>query len=617
MARKKGQISKFLVGIMLVMLMVGLAGFGVTNFGGQIRTVGEVGDVEISINEYARALEAELRALQQQTGQNISLEQARQFGVDTQVMQRLIGQAAFENETKRIGLSVGDAEVQRQILNTQGFRGLDGQFDRDAYEFTLERNNLSVQEFESNIRSETAGTILQSAILTGIAPPATFRDIMVAYLGERRSFSWMELDATALSDPIPEPTADQLQTYFDENIDSYTVPQSKDLTYAWLSPEMVMDQITIDDATLRAIYDSRSDEYNIPERRLVERLVFATQQEAETARASIASGKASFDDVVAARGLELADIDLGDVTQNDLDAGAEAVFSMTDPGITDAVETDLGPGIFRVNAILAARSTAFEDARAELLDASVADNARRLVEDLIADYDDLLAGGATLEELADETEMVLEKFNWTAGATEGIAAYDGFANAATAITPEDFPSIEVLDDGSIFALRLDANVDAHPDSFENVSAQVADDWKAAQLAKALEAETAIILGQLSAGATLSSLGYPVAVQTNAKRDTQIADKPAGFLTAAFELDENAATSVADTGRVFIIQMNKIQGADPQDPDREALLAAIDSGNRQTMAQDALSAFTRALQLGTGISLNQTAINSVHAQFSSN
>ncbi|MEE9389397.1 MAG: SurA N-terminal domain-containing protein [Paracoccaceae bacterium] len=614
MARKKGQISKFLVGIMLVMLMVGLAGFGVTNFGGRIRTIGEVGTVEISVDQYARALDEELRNLQQRFGQQFSLEQARQFGVDAQVIQRLISQAALENETNRIGLSVGDAEVQRQLLSTQGFRGISGDFDRDAYEFTLERNNLTAQEYEASIRNRTAGTILQSAVISGITASGTYSDVILGFLGELRSFSWLELDAKSLNSPLPTPTEADLQAHFDSHGDDYTVPASKSITYVWLSPESVIDQINIDEAALQAIYDSRSAEYNTPERRIIERLIFSSMANAEAAATRISTAETSFDAVVGERGLNLADIDLGDVTRASLGAAGDAVFSLTEPGISAPVDTDLGPAIFRVNAILAAQSIPFEHARAALLEEEAADNARRLVSDQIAEFDDLLAGGATLEELANETDMVLGTIDWSAVNTDGIAAYSGFSITANAVTNADFPSIEILEDGGIFALRLDAEIAAHPDSYENVRDQVATDQAADALTQALEADSAVLLASLSGGATLSSLGHPTTVETHIKRDGVFLGKPETFLSSVFKLEQGAATSVTGAGRVFIMQLNVIADADPNDSDLVDLGTAIDTETGQTIGQDALELFVRALQNKAGISLNQTAINAVHARF---
>ena len=41
--------------VIMVLLILGLAGFGVTNFGGSAGSVATVGQAEVGINDYARA----------------------------------------------------------------------------------------------------------------------------------------------------------------------------------------------------------------------------------------------------------------------------------------------------------------------------------------------------------------------------------------------------------------------------------------------------------------------------------------------------------------------------------------------------------------------------------
>ena len=66
---------------------------------------------------------------------------------------------------------------------------------------------------------------------------------------------------------------------------------------------MIVDEIEISDAALKAIYERRSDEFNQLPARLVERLVYASQEEAEVSFDSIQDGTTTFEDAVKMRGL--------------------------------------------------------------------------------------------------------------------------------------------------------------------------------------------------------------------------------------------------------------------------------------------------------------------------
>ena len=52
----RGKGKSTIVWLLMGMLILGLGGFGVTNFSGGSADIGAVGEVEISANDYARTL---------------------------------------------------------------------------------------------------------------------------------------------------------------------------------------------------------------------------------------------------------------------------------------------------------------------------------------------------------------------------------------------------------------------------------------------------------------------------------------------------------------------------------------------------------------------------------
>lgn len=178
-ARKS--LSKIFVWAILGLLFVALAGFGIGSFSGSASRMGSVGDIEISAEDYARALDQELRARSGETGQNVTLSMLIANGIDAKVRQGLFARAALDNEAAIMTLSIGDEEIANQILQIPAFQGADGTFDRQAYEFFLSQRGLSAGEFEEEIRADIARSILQSAILGRVPAPAALVDPLVAY----------------------------------------------------------------------------------------------------------------------------------------------------------------------------------------------------------------------------------------------------------------------------------------------------------------------------------------------------------------------------------------------------------------------------------------------------
>lgn len=610
----KGQVSRIFVWVILGLLIVGLAGFGATNFGGSVRLVGSVGDAEIETNDYARALQQELRAISAQAGRAVSFSEARQAGIDRAVLGRLVGQAALENEAASLGLSVGDETVGQQVLEIPAFRGLDGQFDREAYAFELRNSGLSVAEFEDRVRADTASTILQAAVAGGLGATDTYTHTLFDWVREARDITWARLDETSLTAPIPEPSEADLQAYHTENAELFTLAEERQITYAWITPDMILDTITADDTELRSQYELRLDEFVQPERRLVERLVYGNTDAAAAAMARIEAGEVEFDTLVEERGLTLDDIDLGAVSEVELDGSGEAVFALDEPGVVGPLDSALGPALFRVNAILNARETTFEEAREELLADYAADRARRIIQDMVGEIDDLLAGGATIEELGSETELEVGSIGWRPDINDGIAGYQEFREAVFLAEEGDFPEVIEFEEGGLFAMRLDGIVPPALQPLSDVRPRVIEGWEAQETARQLVEQAEAAAEAIRNGREMAGLDLPLRVERDLSRDAFLDDAPPGFVAGVFAMEPGEVRVFEDAGAAAIVRLDAINPPDRDSAEAQAILSALSQQASQGMANDAIQMFTRAAQTRGGISINQQALNAIHSQF---
>ncbi|OYX44435.1 MAG: hypothetical protein B7Z02_06005 [Rhodobacterales bacterium 32-67-9] len=609
-SKKRGNT---IVWILMAMLILGLGGFGARNFGGSTTALGTVGDREIDLRDYARALQREISAVSAQIGQPLSFSQAQAFGIDRTVQARVIASAALDNEADRIGLSVSDAEVRKQLMAVPAFQGLDGKFDRDTYKLTLKQEGLSEAAFEAKLRDEAARTVLQGAILGGTAAPETYVAKIAAWATETRDFTVAELIAADLPEPVPAPDDAAIQAYYDAHPDDFTRPETRRISYVWLSPDMLANEVELDDATLQAAYAERIGEFVTPERRLVERLVYPDKESAEAAKARFDAGEATFEALAKERGLTLADIDLGEMSKDALGAAGEAVFALDTPGVVGPIDSDLGPALYAMNGILEAQEVSFEEARDDLAAEAATDKARRLVAEKSDGIEDLLASGATLEEVAKETGMELGTIEFNAGTEDGIAAYTSFRDAASKATADDFPVLTPLDDGGVFALRLDGIDPPALRPLDEVRDEAVTGWRQDETRARLMAHAEEIKATLAGGGTLEGAGLVTTRYDEFARGGFIADTPAEVAETAFSLEDGGSAVVDSSNRVILVALNAIHAADPASDEVVQTREALEAQLGQSLAQDMFQLFTQSIEAGAGIRLDAAAINAVHTQ----
>ncbi|MFC6643094.1 MULTISPECIES: peptidyl-prolyl cis-trans isomerase [Sulfitobacter] len=613
MAKKGFSFSKTAVWALMALLILGLGGFGAINLSGNLRSIGSVGDKSISVDQYARQLQQEIRAIEAQTGESLSFARAQEMGLDRAVLQRIVRNRALDHEADEMGLSIGDATLRDEIVAISAFQGIDGNFDREGYRFALQQSGMSEAEFERSIREEAARGLLQRAVLGGVSMPDTYARTLVDYVAEQRSFTWARLSADDLDTPVAAPTEEELQAYYDANTDDFMLPASKGITYAWLRPEDLLDEVEVPEEELRAEYDARSDEYDQPERRLVERLVFANEEAATQAAAALEVDGTTFEALVEERGLALADVDMGDVAKSDLDAAGDAVFGAQSGDIVGPLPTSLGPALFRVNAVLPAQNVPFEEAREVLEETLAISRATRAVEARAQEIDDRLAGGATLEDLAEETKMDLGTIDWTQESSEGIAAYGAFREAAASLSADAFPQIDQLEDGGVFAMRLDETKPERPEPFEQARDAVETAWRNAQIVEALTAKAESLTGTLAEADGFEAAGLTPQLGEGLTRSSYVDGTPDDFMDQVFDLDEGGVAVLPAGDSVVVLRLDAVTPAG-EDDQTQALMTRLSQQLDQALAQGLFDIYSNAVMRDADPQIDQRAVSAVHVNF---
>lgn len=626
---RKGAASWVAKGLMvLLVLSFGAWGIGdyITNFGTNA-PVAKVGDAEIGQPEYADAWRRELTGLQRRFGGNFTAEQARQLGLDENVLNRLIEDRLYQQAAKDLGLTITEVDVRHAIMNAPAFKGPTGQFDRFAFENYLRQEGYSEAMLVSVLTQELARTRLLGSLLGSMATaPTQMADTILGYRLERRLAEFVVVDAAKLPAP-PAPTDEKIEEYYKANPAAFTAPERRSVAWFQITPADRAAKIEVAEDELRDEYEANKQAYVTQEKRDVEQVVFPTEAEAKAAYEAVQKGEDFLAMAARTQKLKPEDVKLGSVTKDALPAAiANAVFGLDVNKVGEPVTSPFGWHVVRVTAVQPGSTKSFEEAKAELRQQIALTKANDEMGKLRAQIDDQIAGGATIEEivkaqgaeLRTAADIDAQGRDKQGKPVEGLPAQPDFLAQAFDLDTESEPHIVDQPDGGLIVLKVTGVTPAALRPLDDVKSDVvarlqqrdradAAAEQARQIAERvrnggdLAKEAAAIGAAVQLSAPLTRSGQPaeralspvvVSALFNAKQPGEVVTGPAA---SAPGITPNSAV---------VARLSRIEPADP---------AAIASQRDQTvqqlassMAQDLVQQYRQALQQEIGVKVDPAA-----------
>jgi peptidyl-prolyl cis-trans isomerase D len=131
----------------------GFVGWGQYSYGDKAGAVAKVGSVEISKGELQKSYSNLYAQYSQMFQGAFDEEKAKAFGLQKQALSSLVNQALVLNLAKSYSLQVSDDELLDEIKKQKYFFK-NGVFDKEIYKKVLSRNNMTIQEYEKDLKKQ-------------------------------------------------------------------------------------------------------------------------------------------------------------------------------------------------------------------------------------------------------------------------------------------------------------------------------------------------------------------------------------------------------------------------------------------------------------------------------
>jgi len=619
--------SSWVIKILLGLLILSFAVWGVGDIflgAGSNPAVATVAGKDITTAEFVRSYQRDLQELSNRAGRSLSADEARQFGLVRQTISRMVVQTMLGETARDYGLSVSDDLVRDAVWATKAFQDITGRFDQNRFLQTLGRNGLSEEEFVSSIRRDLTRDQLLSSISVGTFAPGPLVEPIFKHRQERRVAQLAVVSLSQIDDPAP-PDQSALVRFHEENEARYVAPEYRSVTYVWIAPDALIDEIEVTQDELERTYRARLDSYFTAEQRAVEQLIFETAEAALSARDRLTAG-ADIETIAGdSAALNQGATDLGLVEWLDLpeDLG-DVIFELGLRTVSEPFESAFGFHIIRVNEIIPEGTRPLEDVRADLESEIRRTRAFDGLEDLVARLEDEMAGGRTLEDAAVRVRLTTTRLDAidnagrdrAANPVEGIPDLERFIETVFATDAGQISDPRESAEGGFFIVRVDSVNPEAARPLAEIRDVVVVDWTHDYKMRAAQRTAEEILAAARVGGTLEELAQEkgaglVKSQALTRTSGRVQAEVSGDLVSGlFEINtgEYAFAETADGDGFAVARLDEIIEAAP-DPDNVVLSQLRDVLN-SSMAQDILSQYQIALQAEVGVRVNQGLLETI-------
>jgi peptidyl-prolyl cis-trans isomerase D len=607
--------------VMVVMFSVLIVSFGVWGiadvFKGSSRSeVARVGDTDISTDSFRNTYTERLQQLGRQFGRPLSSEQARAFGLDRQVLQQVVAEAALDQQSKRMGLGQSDADVVRAIHNDPNFAGLDGKFDAGRFAGTIRNFGFTEARYIAEQRKVSLRRQITGTITDGLAPTKTQLDALIRFQNEQRTAQFFIL-TSAQAGKIDPPTPEALAAYFEERKQLFRAPEYRKIAILTLTPDAIAKTITVSDDEAKKEFDGKRETYNTPEKRQVLQITFPNADDAKAARAKIDAGT-SFEDLAKQRDLKPADMDLGVVTKNTLSpAIGDAAFALPLNGVSQPVTGALATALVKVTKIEPGLTPTFDSLAAKIKSELAQARARDQMRDLHNKIEDERGGGSNIAEAAKKlglNALTIEAVDRSGRDKDGkpVAGLP----SGTDVVSQAFASNVGVENDSVQAAGSEIWFDvlgvtpSRDRPLDEVKAQVETRWMDEQIATRLRNKATEIVQKINSGAKLDAeaTAVGVKVQTTApfKRDGDVKGVPDRLVNAVFRTPKDGVgqTEGATATDQIVFKVTEII-VPPVDMASEDIKKLKDNLTR-AMTDEQLGQYVSKVESEIGTTINQNA-----------
>lgn len=584
-------------------------------------TIATVGGRPITVAEFERAMELEINQLSQRAGRRITQTEAKAFGIDQRVLQRLVAMAAIDHKAAGLGLGLSEKAAAESIARDPSFQGITGKFDRAGFDQLLRQIGMRERDFLELRRKEEVRDQLTQTVVGAIQTPKALVAAVHAWREETRTIEYFSLDAEktiTVADPDPA----KLKEVYEANKSRFMAPEYRNLDVLLLSVDHLKSSMAVSDTEIATRYEEMKDGFSTPERRRVQQITFKDKAAAEAAKARIDTGT-NFMAIAQELGLKDTDVELGLVEKKTLIDGkiADAAFALERDKVSGVVEGRFTTVLLRVPEIMPGKQPTLDEVKPKVVEAIQRDKALAEVRRMKDEVEDLRTAGKTNADIVAAKGLKLisvpetDASNRTKDGKPALEHPDAaklIASGFDAKAGLDRESVELADGGTGWVTTV-GTTPTRQKPFEEVEADVRKLYIETERSRLMRELAQKLADRVSGGEPIESVAKEFSAKVEKTAAITRLTSPQGLsepaVTQAFALAAGKAAhaeSADRKGRTVFRVGDVTPAAAPTKEQDERLTREVG----QQLQVDIVEAFIAALQDDAGVKIDEAEFRRV-------
>ena len=463
--------------------------FGVSGYlssAGKNRPIIKVDDIIVYQDEIRNQYNQELQAAKNLFGDNIDVNDNMKNAILQNIVQKDLVNAILQKTSEDLNVSISNDLVKKIIYSQAEFMDANGNFSLDKLRRLLNASGWTEQRYIDTLRKDIEKQHLVQNPVENINIPNFMNKYLAQLENQKKIFKYIEIRPESLK-VDRQISQEELEQYYQDFAAQFEEPETRNVSFIELSVDKLASKVTPSETDIKNYYNENINQFVIPENRNVLQMVFDNQDDADKAFAALNAGGDFYNVAKQFAKQDKAATQLGEVSKDMLIADmSDAVFDLKTGDYTNPIKSELGWHIMKVTNIIPKKETSLAAARHKIIDAIRKEKAYDEAYNAVAEIEDKIGAGATLESIAEEYNARINKViglneegkSKSAPASQNkLIASTDFIDAAFSYNSGEISQVLEGDNGFTI-VRVDSITDAHPKELSEVKDEIQKMWEA-------------------------------------------------------------------------------------------------------------------------------------------